>query len=78
MNEELQLERVFLNWLRINVEESKEQLDSFDRNAKVIATRGMHSGVTIKLHKKQWLAKKEYGKCLITLESKDWIYTPLA
>jgi uncharacterized protein (DUF342 family) len=77
MNEELNLERVFVNWLRINVEESKEKLDSFDHSVRVIATHVMHCGVSVKLHRKQWHAKREYAKCRIILDNKNWIYMPL-
>lgn len=77
MNQELQLERVFLNWLRINVEESKENLDLFYKTAKVIANRSLYAGVTVKLNKKQWVAKKEYAKSIVVLENKEWVYLPL-
>lgn len=77
MTKELELERVFINWLRLNVEESKQKIDAFSAHAKVIATKKIYPGVSIKLNKKQWVAKKEYGKCKIILDGKDWAYLPL-
>jgi uncharacterized protein (DUF342 family) len=77
VTQELELERVFLNWLRINVDESKELIDNFAREAKVIANRALHHGVTIKLNNKKWQAKEEYKKCQIVLDNKDWVYEPL-
>lgn len=76
MNEELALERVFLNWLRINVSQSKAEFDSFEERAKVVATSAIHSGVCIKLNNKQWLAKKEYQASAVVLQNKDWVYVP--
>jgi uncharacterized protein (DUF342 family) len=76
MTEELELERVFINWLRINVEESKEKLAEFQREAIVRANKSVHPGVSVRLDINQWVAKKEYGKCKIILENKRWIYEP--
>jgi uncharacterized protein (DUF342 family) len=77
VTQELELERVFLNWLRINVDESKELIDNFAREAKVVANRALHHGVTIKLNNKKWQAKEEYKKCQIVIENKEWVYEPL-
>lgn len=77
VTQELELERVFLNWLRINVEENKALIDNFPREAKVVANRTLHHGVSIKLNKKTWQANKEYGKCRVVMENKDWVYEPL-
>lgn len=77
VTQELELERVFLNWLRINVDESKELIDNFAKGAKVVANRALHHGVTIKLNNKNWQAKEEYGKCQIIIDNKEWVYDPL-
>jgi hypothetical protein len=77
MSEELNLERVFVNWLRINVEQSKTKIDSFEGDAKVIASCTIHLGVSIKLNQKQWSAKKKYAKAQVVLENKAWVYKPI-
>ena len=77
VTQELELERVFLNWLRINVDESKELIDNFSGTAKVVANRALHHGVTIKLNNKKWQAKEEYRKCQIIIDNKEWVYQPL-
>jgi hypothetical protein len=77
VTEELELERVFLNWLRINVEESKELIRNFGYEAKVVANKALHHGVSIQLNNNKWQAKKEYGKCNVILRNKEWIYKPL-
>ena len=76
LNKELELERVFLNWLRINKDDYKDRLKAFYDEAKVVATEKIYPGVNVKLHNKSWSAKKEYKACQLVLEGTNWIYQP--
>lgn len=77
LNTELELERVFLNWLRISKDELKHEIDDFEMYARVIATKALFPGVSLKLNKTNWETKKENGRCQIGLEEGKWIYSPM-
>ncbi len=76
LKKELELERVFINWLRINKNEYKEKLQKFYVEAKVVATQKIFPGVNIKLQNKHWAAKKETSACTIVFQDKNWEYQP--
>lgn len=77
LNKELELERVFLNWLRISKDELEESIDAFEVYARVIATKALYPGVNVKLNKTTWDTKKEYQHCRVGLEGGKWLYSPL-
>ena len=77
INKELELERVFLNWLRISKDELQDQIDAYEVYARVIANTALYPGVTIKLNRTTWEAKKEYRHCRIGLEEGKWLYAAL-
>lgn len=76
LKKELELERVFLDWLRINKNEYKEKMQNFYTEAKVVATQKIFPGVNIKLQNKNWTAKKETNACTIVFQDKNWEYQP--
>lgn len=69
---QLEYERLFLNWIRVNREELKQKLEKFEKNAKICATQKLFPGVNIKLNKKKWEAKQEYQQSSIVFSDKDW------
>jgi uncharacterized protein (DUF342 family) len=77
LNNELDSERVLLNWVKSALDELMTKRDAYELNARVIANKELFPGVTVRLNKKIYKCEKEYMKCRITLEKGNWIYDPI-
>ena len=73
LNQELELERVFVNWLRINIEEVRSQLTQYENNIKVVAKRSLYNGVIVKLGKATLKVEKEYTHAKLLYEEASWL-----
>jgi uncharacterized protein (DUF342 family) len=77
LNNELEAERLLLNWLAEAVDELHAKKIDFEKNARLIANKELFPGVTVKLNKKVWKAEREYQRSRIHLEDGDWTYDPI-
>lgn len=69
---ELELERVFLNWLRVSQNELKSQLKTFKTGLAIIANKGIFPGVKVCIGENQWKAEKELSRCKIVYKYSKW------
>lgn len=74
LNKELELERVFLNWLRINMDEVRWQTEHYEQKIKVSANCNLYSGVAIKLGKASFKAAKQYPPGKVIYDETKWRY----
>ncbi len=77
LNKELGLERVFLNWMRINRDECKEKLDNFGKRVLIFANHTLHAGVNVKLNDRTWQSETDHSRCKVVLENKKWKRIPV-
>lgn len=77
LTNELDSERILLNWLRLAKEEMTQKKQDYEMHARIIANKELFPGVVVKLNKKMWKAEKEYQRCRIILENGAWLYDPL-
>ncbi len=77
LNEELALERVFLNWLRISNDDLLERKENYEKKIQVFAYNKLFPGVNIILNKVNWTAKQEYTRACMHYEDRDWHFTSL-
>lgn len=74
LNKELELERVFLNWLRINMEDLKQQTINYETEMRVKANHTLFPGVNMKFRKSNWKVDKEYSRGKIIRDEDKWVY----
>ncbi|MGB3726744.1 MAG: FapA family protein [Glaciecola sp.] len=77
LNEELELERVFLNWLRLNMEEIRTRTQNYEKNATINIGHTLYPGVTVKLRNSSWRVQKEFAKGSVIRENDKWVYTSI-
>lgn len=77
LNQELELERVFVNWLRINMEEVRSQLTNYENYVKVVANRSLYNGVIVKLGKANLKVDKEYSHAKLVYDESTWLCQPI-
>ncbi|MDT0594193.1 DUF342 domain-containing protein [Glaciecola petra] len=69
---ELELERVFLNWLRVSIVELKTQLKTFKQDISIVANKGIFPGVKVQIDDNQWKSENELSRCRIVYEYSKW------
>ncbi|MGB3726743.1 MAG: FapA family protein [Glaciecola sp.] len=77
LHDELQTERVLLNWLQSAQEEMQVKRDQYEVQARVIANKELFPGVTVKLNKRAWRGQRECPRCRVILEDGNWLYDPI-
>jgi uncharacterized protein (DUF342 family) len=77
LNKELEYERVFVNWMRINRDELKEELENFDNKVLIKANHTLYNGVTVKINKRLWKASADQTRSQVLIEEGDWKQLPL-
>lgn len=78
LSDELESERLLLNWLRLAKNELLGKRSAYETQARVVANKELFPGVIVKLNKKMWKAEKECQRCRIILEKDSWLYEPMA
>jgi len=74
LNKELELERIFLNWLRVNMDEIRWQTEHYQQKISVNAHCNLYPGVNIKLGKTSFKAVKEYSAGKVIFDENKWRY----
>lgn len=69
---ELELERVFINWLRVSIVELKTQLKNFKAGIAIIANKGIFPGVKVCIDDNQWKSENELSRCQIVYQYSKW------
>lgn len=77
LNNELESERVLLNWLRLAKQELIAQKSAYEVSARIIANKELFPGVMVKLNNKMWKSEKEYQRSRIILENDAWLFDPI-
>lgn len=77
LNDELESERILLNWIQDALAGILNRKKAYELNARVIAHKELFPGVTVRLNKKIWKSKKEHTRSRITIEQGNWTYSPL-
>jgi uncharacterized protein (DUF342 family) len=76
-NELVQNEWQLLKWLESKAEEMKSSKDRYQSDIKLLATKRIYPGVTIKLNNRTWRAEREYDKAKVSFQGHQWQYEPL-
>jgi uncharacterized protein (DUF342 family) len=77
LNNELEAERVLLQWLRGAQEELQDRKINYELNARVVANKELFPGVTIKLNKKLWRGEREHQRCQVVFDDGKWLFEAL-
>ncbi len=73
----LKNEDALLNWIESKAMDLKEAKDAYLDNAKLIATKRMYAGVSVKLNNRAWRSEREYDRSTVVYEGHQWQYEPL-
>jgi uncharacterized protein (DUF342 family) len=77
LNNELDAQRILLNWLgEAQIEVQARRLE-YEKNAHIVANKQLFPGVTVKLNKKIWRSDREHLKCKLTFDKGNWLFGPL-
>jgi hypothetical protein len=77
LNDEIESQRVLLQWLRSALEELRAKTFAYEKNARVLANKELFPGVSVKLNSKLWKATKECQRCRIVIAKGNWKYDPI-
>jgi hypothetical protein len=55
----------------------KSSKDRYQSDIKLLATKRIYPGVTIKLNNRTWRAEREYDKAKVSFQGHQWQYEPL-
>ncbi|WP_395343036.1 DUF342 domain-containing protein [Ningiella sp. W23] len=70
-------ERALLTWLRKLHMDLEQALTDYKKDARVIANKEMFPGLSVKLNKRLYKAKKETLKSRVLLVNENWEYQPI-
>lgn len=77
LNDELEAERVILEWLQGAQNELQDSKLQFESNARVKVNKELFPGVSIKLNKNIWRDESEHQRCRVIFEDGKWLFEPL-
>ena len=70
-------ETAMLQWIETKSNELREAKEAYKDNVKIIATKKLYSGVSLKLNKRTWRSEREYDRCEVIYKEHQWQYEPL-
>lgn len=73
----LKNEDALLNWIELKSTELKDAKESYLENARLVATKRMYAGVSVKLNNRAWRSEREYDRSTVIYEGHQWQYEPL-
>ncbi|MDU0355287.1 FapA family protein [Paraglaciecola aquimarina] len=76
-NQLYQGETQLLNWLHQKATEMNRTKERYQANIKMIASKKVYPGVTLKLNNRTWRAEKELDRSQVTFEHHQWQCVPI-
>lgn len=70
-------ETALLEWIELKAMDLRAAKTNYQDRIKIVATKKLHSGVTIKLNTRTWRSEREYDRCEILYNEHQWKYEPL-
>lgn len=75
--EMLRHETTLLSWMESKSVELMEAKQHYQDSARLIATKKMYSGVSVKLNNRNWRSEREYERAKVSYDMHQWKYEPM-
>ncbi|MFC3095835.1 DUF342 domain-containing protein [Alteromonas sediminis] len=70
-------ETAMLNWIEMKAIEMRAAKEQYQERIRIVATKKLYSGVTLKLNKRNWRSDREYDRSEVKFRDHQWHFEPL-
>ncbi|MCP4421492.1 MAG: DUF342 domain-containing protein, partial [Chloroflexi bacterium] len=73
----LRNETTLLSWMESKSVQLLEAKQQYQESARLIATKKLYSGVSVKLNNRNWRSEREYERAKVSYDMHQWKYEPM-
>jgi len=70
-------ETAMLNWIEMKAIELRKAKEIYQDRIRIVATKKLYSGVSLKLNKRNWRSEREYDRSEVKYKDHQWHFEPL-